>query len=350
VIRTFEQVALCTIVAITIAGCRAPAEPGAVAPTSVPTTTQPSAAPTDDPLGGVDCEKLDLPGPAQPAGNGARPAVPATLELFQSTPIVGFGEYHGWPALHEFFGQLICDPTFPEAVDSIVVEFANSRLQDVLDRYIAGEPVARDEIAAVWRETTQTSGVWESPIYGSFLSLVRTVNQSLPLGQRIRVLAGDPPVDMAEVTEFGECNSEAPTCLDYWIYRRDESFADVVESEVLARGGTALLIAGVGHMTHQLDPEIPVLNIPDLLEAERPGVIFTVIPHRGFEVSEPDPDLADNFGSWPVPGLAMLGESWPGELDACVVEGAVSPDAECPDGVGPTLADLADGYLYLGDP
>jgi hypothetical protein len=276
--------------------------------------------------------------------------VAGTLELFATTPLVGIGEHHGWPAMYQFLGQLICDPAFSSTVDSIVVEFANSRLQDVLDRYISGEPMDRDEIAAVWRETTQTSGVWEHPVYERFFSLVRTVNQSLPVDQRIRVVAGDPPVDMATVTEFGECDSDAPECLDHWLYQRDESFAGIVGSEVLARGDTALLIAGSGHMMHQVDPEIPVLNIPDLLEAAHAGSLFTMIPHRGFEVSPADSDLEQRLESWPVPGLAVLGESWLGDLDACVVEGQESPDAPpCPDGRGPTLSDLADGYLYLGN-
>lgn len=309
-----------------------------------------TAGPSADVPAAVECDQF-VPASSEGASgtNEARPAVAATLDLFDSFPIVAIGEYHGSSAQHDFLAQLICDPRFPETVDAIVVEFANRRLQGILDRYIGGENVTAVELASVWRSSTQTSGVWEHPVYERFFSLVRSVNQTVPEEQRIRVLAGDPPIDRSTVTEFGECNSELPTCHDYWLQRRDASFAEVVATEVLEAGHNALLVAGAGHMTRQLNPEHPP-DIPAILEAEWPGSTFVMIPHTGFAVDPPNMDIRERLSSWPVPGLAVLGDMWLGDLDACLLEGPESPDAPpCPDAGGPTLSDLADGYLYLGD-
>jgi len=64
----------------------------------------------------------------------------------------------------------------------------------VLDRYIAGEDVPFKEVQKVWRNTTQMMCGW-SGFFEQFFPVVRAINQERPLGKRLRVLAGDPPVD-----------------------------------------------------------------------------------------------------------------------------------------------------------
>jgi hypothetical protein len=310
------------------------------------TSSDAEAAPRATPRP-VACEET---APSTPAANddNARPAVAATLELFEDAPIVAIGEYHGWEAEHDFLGQLVCDPQFPMVVDAIVIEFGNRRLQSVLDRYVGGEVVSAAELASMWRESTQRSGVFENPVYERFLGLIRTVNQRLRPADRIEVFAGDPPIDYATVRQFGECSSEDPACYDYWIMGREASFAEVVIEDVLARGRTALLLAGAGHMVRRAGEDERPPSIPDRVEAASPGATRVILPHRSFAWA--DAASEERVRGWPVASLALLDGSWVGALDACLLEGGPdeASDAPCPDGRGTTIADVADAYLYVG--
>ena len=285
--------------------------------------------------------------PVAPSTDGVgEPAVDAILARFERFEAVAIGERHGWRAEHELFASLVCDPRFPGVVDSIVIEFGNRRLQPVLDRYLAGEPVTLDELAAVWRESTQRSGVWEDPVYRRFLGLVRTVNASLPADDRIRVHAGDPPIDWAAITRTADCPTDDAACLDHWIHGRDESMAEVV-LEAMVRGERTLLIAGSGHVERRLEPGVPP-SVPQLVEAERPGAVFAIVPGTGFGDLAGRADM--RLDDWPLPGLGEVRGTWLERLDACLLEGPLPPDAgPCPDD-GPGLADVADGYLLVERP
>ena len=75
----------------------------------------------------------------------------------------------------------------------------NSLYQPILDRYIAGEDIPFTEARKVWRNTAQqmcdSSGFFEQ-----LFLLVRKINQRLPPGKKLRVLAGDSPVDWDQLT------------------------------------------------------------------------------------------------------------------------------------------------------
>src|ERR1700719_964058 len=85
-------------------------------------------------------------------------------------------------------------PTFPNAVNDIVVECGNSLYQPILDRYIAGESVPESEVQKVWRDTS-VSMCSVSGFYEILFPLVRRINQKLSPAKRIRMLAGDPPLE-----------------------------------------------------------------------------------------------------------------------------------------------------------
>ena len=272
------------------------------------------------------------------------------LAMFAKAPIVAIGERHGWTLQHDFFAELVCDPRFAATVDDIVVEFGNSRLQAILDAYVNGENDSAIELASVWRESTQRSGVWDHPVYRRFFGLIRTVNATLPPEQRIRVLAGDPPIDYREVAHYSDCSDVDPACYEYWLQRRDRSFADVVSREVIARGRSALLVAGIGHMERRTDGDRPA-SIPQILEVEHGIATFVVIPHLGF--GQADPASERRFETWPAPGIGWLKAGWLGALDACLLEADVGrpPTEPCEtEGDAVTIGDVADAYLYLGAP
>ncbi len=73
--------------------------------------------------------------------------------------------------------------------------------------------------------------VWDSPVYAEFLAAVRDVNKGLPVSKRIRVLAGDPPAEIA------------PT-------ERDATAVSVLKGQGLDKSGKALLIFGGGHLSY----------------------------------------------------------------------------------------------------
>src|SRR5262249_55001502 len=123
-----------------------------------------------------------------------RPAVDLILGAFAQHSLVALsdGAGHGQLETRNLFAALIRDRRFAPTVSNIPIEFGNARFQPVLDRYVAGQAVTRDELRQVWEDTTQTSGVWSAPMYEQMLADVRSVNASLSSAKRIRVLAGDP--------------------------------------------------------------------------------------------------------------------------------------------------------------
>ena len=122
--------------------------------------------------------------------------VTAIVDAFQSYSIVAVGDGgHGWEQAHAFRLALIRDPRFAATVNDIVVEFGNSRYQNVMDRFIRDENVSFDLVREAWHNTTQPLTQWDRSIFEEFYRAVRAVNMSLPKERKMRVLLGDPPVD-----------------------------------------------------------------------------------------------------------------------------------------------------------
>src|SRR5215475_9767602 len=113
------------------------------------------------------------------------PLVEGILSAWNQADLVCLGEGHGSKQDSDLRIALVRNPQFARTVKLIVVEFANPVHQDVLDRFVLdGEQVPRDELASVWRDTTNPQ-TWESPVYEAFLRSVREVNQRLPFWARL---------------------------------------------------------------------------------------------------------------------------------------------------------------------
>jgi uncharacterized iron-regulated protein len=122
------------------------------------------------------------------------------LDVFDKVDVVALGEAHRRKQDSDLRIALVRHPDFPKKVRNIIVEFANSRYQPILDRYIGGENVPLAQLQPVWQDTTQV-GVWDSPLYAHFFAVVREVNLKLPDVQRLRVLAGDPAIDWTNIRD-----------------------------------------------------------------------------------------------------------------------------------------------------
>ena len=78
----------------------------------------------------------------------------------------------------------------------VVVEWAGSGQQRLIDRYVLGlEPIPDDSLAPIWLDT-DTPTLWTTlPQVRQFLRTLRDVNSTLPAAKRIRLLGGNDGVD-----------------------------------------------------------------------------------------------------------------------------------------------------------
>jgi len=258
------------------------------------------------------------------------PAIPAVLSAFDSYEVVAINAGHGMKDVDDFILALIRDPRFPDKVNDIAVECGNSLYQPVLDRYIAGMDVPLTEVRKVWRNTTQMMCSY-SAFYEQFFPLVRAINQRLPQNKRLRVLAGDPPIDWDQVKTHD----------DAWRYfKRDETIASVMVKEVLARHREALMLFGTFHLMHGQGT-----NAVSTYEKDYPHVTFVISDLGNYDTSR--------FASWPnpsvVPTRGWLGALSPSDIWTpgvriidCKVQVGFPPELQKP------VEDVVDAFLYLG--
>lgn len=183
--------------------------------------------------------------------NGAAKArlrniVKGILAAWDKADVVCLGEDHGSKNDSDLRIALIEDPDFVRRANVIIVEFADSVHQDLLDRLaLEGEDIPREQLRAVWKDTSGKA-VWESTIYEAFLRAVRKVNLALPRNQRIRLLGGD--------------NSNERN--------RGRFIREAVSREILGKGLKGLAIYGAGHC------QCRGMGFPGELESQYPGKIW----------------------------------------------------------------------------
>jgi hypothetical protein len=261
---------------------------------------------------------------------GARDVKPeeptaAILAAFEKYEVVGMDAAHGNKDLDDFILHLVRNPAFPDTVNDVAVECGNSLYQPVLDRYIAGEDVSLAEVRPVWRNTTQLM-CSVSDFYEELFPLIRRINQKLPPKKRLRVLAGDPPVDWNRV------KNKSGVMLD-----RDSSIASVMQKEVLSKHLRALMLFGTFHLFHSNDIAPAGLeSAVQRYERYYPGVTMVIADQLVF-VNSTDVTKYNNsevearMASWPVPSLVQnLEGTWLTDIDKTY------------------FLKMVDAYLYLG--
>lgn len=165
-------------------------------------------------------------------------AVRSILDAWKTADVVCLGEDHGRYYDSELRIAVVTHPDFARTVRLIVIEWANPTHQDLLDRFILeGAATSREGLARVWRDASGAE-VWESPIYEQFLRTVRGVNLGLPRDQRIRVLAGDSPIDWSRITKADDL---VP------LVNRGGNIRNIIAHQVLDANLKALAIYGAGH-------------------------------------------------------------------------------------------------------
>jgi outer membrane protein OmpA-like peptidoglycan-associated protein len=233
-----------------------------------------------------------------------QPALDYIANAFDRYPIVALSEIHGNRDTARFLSLLLRHEGFSKRVDDIVVEFGNAAYQPLVDRYIAGAPVDRNELRQIWENTTQLSGIWRLRIYEDILADIRAVNATLRPDRRYRVLLGDPPIDWRQVT------SPADEDMNDW---RDAHFAWVLEHHVLARKRRALLFIGGAHISRRVVFSNSVIH---LLDARFPGQTLVV---QTLDAGQVEPAVAAAMHTWPVPSAVPVQGTWLGRSDVQAV-------------------------------
>lgn len=241
--------------------------------------------------------------------------------------------------LNNFIFSLVRNPAFSEKVNDIAVEFGNSLYQPMLDRYIAGENVPFTEVQKVWRKTGQPA-TGASAFVEQFFPLVRALNQKLPPEKRLRVLAGDSPVDWDQI--------KSPEDVIRLVHR-DQSIAAVMEKEVFSKHRRALMLFGTFHTMHGTPG-----SAVSLYEKDYPNLTFVISELGIFDTDLPS--LHDSkFFNWPMPALALAKGTWLGALDLSqFIPPGTRIDQDCnvhdefPKALQKPMEEFVDAFLYLG--
>jgi hypothetical protein len=257
--------------------------------------------------------------------------VAGILDAFRSHQIVALGEGgHGSLPAHAFRLSLLRDSRFPSVVNDLVVEFGNSRYQNMMDRFIQGGDVPHAELRRAWEDTTMPHAIWDVPIYEEFFRAVRDVNAALPPARKLRVLLGDPPIDWQSIRTHSEAVE--------WIGRRGHVI-DVIKQEVLPQNRRALMVYGDGHFfrygrwvgTSEATPTL-------VNRLEQHGIkTFSIWTNVTAQLERMQRDIA----SWPTPSLTVLRGTRLGQLNFKYFAGLETDP--------PTkMEEQYDAVLYLG--
>ena len=250
-----------------------------------------------------------------------RPAVRGIVDAFEQHRVVAIAEAHGVRQAGDFYVAVVRDTGFQRLAPDIVVEFASRQSQALLDRYVLrGDSVPLDTLRTIWRNTTKTAG-WESPVYARWLAAIRDVNRGLPPGRRLRVLAGDTRVDWPGMHAPADWQA---------LGNNDESFADVIENEVLAKGRRAFVVLGSNHLM-RTGARDDGPNTTTRIERKYPGATYVAWLYNG-RPGGAEADARMMQEGWDVPSLVPLRGNWAGAIPA----GSHRFD------------EAADALLYLG--
>jgi uncharacterized iron-regulated protein len=260
-------------------------------------------------LPGQQQSKLLLPDET----TGLDKIVQTLVSAFDHVDVVALGEDHWRKVDSDLRIALVRNPEFAPKVRLIVVEFGSTAQQPTLDRYIRGEDVPLAELQRVWKTTTQTNGIWDSPVYADFYAAVREVNKKLPAAAQLRVLAGDPPSGSG--------------------LGRDNSAFSVLQEQVLKTHAKALLIYGAGHLLRAV-PD-PIARITKLLDSGYPGSTLVVITGGGPHPESQEFERALKTTERPV--LVSFGKAPFRDL----------PVRAFP-GLSLTTGQIADAFVYFG--
>ena len=196
------------------------------------------------------------------------------LVAWDKADVVCLGEDHGSKNDSDLRITLVEHPEFVRRVKAVIVEFADSNHQDILDRLaMEGEDLPREQLRALWKDSSGKV-TWESPIYEAFLRSVRKVNLALPRDKRLRLIAGD--------------NSNERN--------RGKFIRDQVSREILDKHLKALGVYGAVHCENR------GMGFPGELSDKYPGRIWSTSSFYNVEEGRRSFSLGDDAQLIPITG------------------------------------------------
>lgn len=254
---------------------------------------------------------------------------PAFSRALQTHQLLALGDVHGST---EVVGQLqafLEDESHWRQVDDIVVEFGNARYQELADRYLLGdESIPLQQLRPIWRDTLYFMA-WQ---YAAYEELVVQLQQWNRVREhRVRLVLAEPAFDWGALGA-GDWQQ--------LVDRRELGYLQAVEQQVIKPRRRAILLFGAFHTMETLvrlnGRGEPFESLVALLEKRHPGSVYTVWPRMSGDGVKSAGEI-QGAAPYLVP-LASTG------LGARPINRLTRRIAE--EGA-PTLAQVADAYLYL---
>jgi hypothetical protein len=287
-----------------------------------------------------------------------QPSVPvdpvtAIVDAFRRHNVVALTDPHGNVQVQAFLLSLVGDPRFSEVVSDIIIETASARYQDAIDRFTRGDDIEPAVLRKAWEDHTVPNNLGIQA--EDLMRAVRTVNATRSGARRLRVIAGDPPIDWDNITSGPDARR--------WTDLRDSYPADLVRRHILDRGRRALVVYGQGHLQRrQIVANYDMSTwqaqtVVSLLERDHNVRVFNI-----WTLLDTGVELPPIVKTWRVPSLAALRGTALGARDFGlysrglgdgsrfgVKEGQLAPVAREQWKTMP-MEDQFDALLYLGPP
>jgi hypothetical protein len=291
-------------------------------------------------------------GPGGPGGPGpaASGLADAVFQAFETHQLVGIGDAESagvqaaFQEHHDVLQTLLADPRLPEVVDDIVIEYGNALYQDLIDSFVLGDALVSDaSLRLAWRNNCESpANTCDPPVVEQIYRRVRAINWPLPPGKRIRLLAGDPPIDWSKITTASQVLA--------FVGERDTYAASVIEKEVLARGRRALIHYGSAHLMHAVS-SVSYKSLVSIVEQQTGARVYSIadlVPLTG------DPaGLGTRLAPYPRTTVIPAAGTWLAQFDAGDIFATVlGQPGKAPVGAfcGIPFGEMLDAGLWLGQP
>jgi hypothetical protein len=246
----------------------------------------------------LPCMSLSqAPKPSAETSSTVVPAIDGVLAALRTSPLVGLSDYHALAEEEDFYVSLLSDPRFPKQVRNIVVEFGNASQQATIDRYVNGENVSYNDLRKVWGDTSYVG--WFPTVtalgYLNFYAAVRATNLKLPVEDRIHVWLGGRPVDWSKISAKEDLSKVVGG-------QADRYTADLIEEQILKKGGKAVVIYGTFHFFDNG-------GLGELIRQRHPEALFVITPYTGFEDGSCSDAFEHTLRGSPSPALAEFRQS-----------------------------------------
>jgi hypothetical protein len=178
---------------------------------------------------------------SSPAQSAAADAVAAKFDDHQ---FVFIGSTHGDLKIEQFLMCLITRPAFTQRVTDIVVEWASSGHQRLIDRYVLVlDEIKATDLEPIWFDTDYPP-LWATlPQIRQFVEVVRETNRTLPAAKRIRLVGGNDGVDWTKV--------KAAEDLAPYPYKTNLMPHLLIEHLAKAPGNKTLVVYGDAHIHYK---------------------------------------------------------------------------------------------------